>query len=222
MKSPLPKALVCGLATYLIFAILVPSLAQLWLPASSHVSLQPNPPNQIKSIQLSPTSARGFYPPLLIPSLQPKIVRVQINGFSRANESPVLFVNLKDVTMEVNMEHVASARGVYDQPFTEAALDKVFAPFRESTAPRGPVPGPINVKEVYQAIAAVGASDIFSADIPPLNELSSYKISYIQPFRRNWISLINPLLIALLATVGVFLESKRKAAAARPAVTAEP
>ena len=208
MKPPLIQAILSGLAFLGVFLILLPSVMQMLNPASSGVCLNPRKPNQIKSIQMFPESRAAFFPPAFARRLEPEIVRVIVNPYYCPDPTPVLFVKIQDGTMEVNEDWVRRSRGVFDTPFTEPSVAAVLANFK---APRSPQQGEIDTRELYLAIAAVGAADIRDTDVPDLEDLSSYTVSYIHPYKGTSSSVAFSLMVAFACTMSVYQSAKKKA-----------
>ena len=179
MKSPLAKAILAFAGWLLFFQVGMPSLFQMFLPASSSLCIEPTPPNQIKSIQISADSAAGFFPPSLVRSLRPKIIRIEINPYRCGDSQPLLYLNCEDGMMEVNRDWVIKPRGEFNTPFSEDSLQAVFDEFK---APHSPQQGPINVSDVYNTIKAVSTADLKDKNIPGLNNLSHYTLSYAFPY----------------------------------------
>src|ERR1700733_5942162 len=122
MKSPLAKAAIAFAGWLFLFQVIVPSFFQMFAPASSALCIEPAPPNQIKSIQLDPESAAGFFPPELVGNLRPQIIRVEINPYVCGDSEPILYVNCKSGMMEVNHDWVRKPRGAFTTPFSEESL----------------------------------------------------------------------------------------------------
>lgn len=205
MKSPLAKATVAFAVTLFLFQVVIPSLFQMFLPVSSSLCIEPAPPNQIKSIQLEAESAAAFFPPALARSLQAQIIRVEINPYRCGDSQPILYIDCKNGMMEVNHNWVRKRRGVFDTPFSEDSLQAVFDEFK---APHSPQQGPINVSEVYSTIKAVCTADIKDKNIPGLNNLSHYKLSYVFPYKAS--SASTTWMTALIVGLSFYRTSKKK------------
>lgn len=204
MKTPLAKSVLVGIAFFIAFQFLLPSVIQMLMPASSGACITPSPPNQIKSIQIMPESTAGFFPTFLAQSLKPNIVRIHINPYYCPDPTPLLFVNCKNGMMEVNHDYVKRPRGVYDTPFSEREISKVLQAFK---APHSPQQGTIHAEEVYLAISAMCAADIRDSTIPALMDLSHYSVSYIHPHKSSW---YNPLawMVAFSCAASIYQAKK--------------
>jgi hypothetical protein len=205
MKSPLAKATFAfAVALFLLYAV-VPAFFQMLFPVSSSLCIEPTPPNQIKSIQIEANSAAAFFPPALVRSLRPQIIRIEINPYRCGDSQPILYLDCKDGMMEVNHDWVRRSRGVFDTPFSEDSLQAVFDQFK---APHSPQQGPINVSDVYTTIKAVCAADLKDKNIPGLNNLSHYTLSYDFPYepRKDW----SDWMLAFLVGMSFYRPTKKK------------
>lgn len=205
MKSPLALAILTGLGLLAGLWLVEPAVLDWSFPPSSDICIEPSPPNQIKSIQISSEAARSLLPPWLARSLKPALVCVRINPYFCPDTNPVLYIDLPSGMMEVNHDWVRKARGVFDTPFSEQALQDVFARFK---APRSPQQGAINVAEVYATIKALSTVDVRGKSIPGVDQLKHYTLSYIHPYREHmeWLGAF----AALSCAVSVYRWKARK------------